>query len=221
MTIHKKQFIVAVILLSIGIFLVHGLSVVRGTMKVVDTRFKNIPHAIGDWKGEDKVFADSIYDELRADENFYRVYTNEKGEQLGLYIGYYGTVRGGHPEHVPTGCYPGSGWGIEEISSLPVTSDLIDKTITVNNLYATKDELAEQTLYWLQNFRGTVSHDGFGQNFEKIYTKLTFNRNDGAFIRVNSSVQTTREDTIRFQKEFISQLLPLLAENWPVEEVQR
>ena len=219
MVISKRQFTVAVMVLILGIGLVHGLRLVRGRMQVVERNFHKLPRRIGDWKGEDRVFDDAVYDELRADENFFRIYTNSEGDTLGLYIGYYGTQRGGHPEHVPTGCYPGSGWGIESITPLDVSAG--EKTITVNNLYATKGDQAEQTLYWLQNFRGTVMHNGFEQNFEKIYTKLFYNRNDGAFIRINSSVVSSREETILYQKEFIRQLLPLLPRYWPVEKVER
>jgi EpsI family protein len=219
MRIDTKQFIVALLIFLLGFFVVSGLSMVRGTVKVVEANFKNLPHVIGDWTGVDYTFADEIYDELRADENFYRIYTNSRGDSLGLYIGYYGTERGGHPDHVPTGCYPGSGWGIEAITPLTVHSDDGAIAINVHNLYATKDGQSEQTLYWLQNFRGTVTSTGIEQNLEKLHTLLRFNRNDGAFIRVNSKVKSSREETIAFQKEFIGKLLPLLPEHWPVEEV--
>jgi len=215
----KKQFSIAIIVLVTGIVLVHGLSLIRGEMVVVERNFKNLPFTIGDWTGDERTFDQSIYDELRADENLYRIYRNSNGDELGLYIGYYGTQRGGHPEHIPAGCYTGAGWGIESNTPLDITSQDSTKTIRVNNFYARKGEKTEQTLYWLENFRGTVSHNGFEQNFEKIYTKLVHNRNDGAFIRINSHVQSTRDETLRFEIVFVKRLIPLLDKHGYVEKV--
>lgn len=216
----KKQFLLVVIVLVCGIVMVHGLSYLRGEMVVIDATFKNIPHRIGDWVGEDHRFDDSIYEELRADENLFRLYKNSQGDELGFYIGYYGTQRGGHPEHIPAGCYTGAGWGIESNTPLEITALDGSKTITVNNFYARKGEETEQTIHWLQNFRGTVMHDGFGQNFEKIYTKLFFNRNDGAFIRINARVKNSRQETLAYEIDFIQNVLPYLEKHWPVEAVQ-
>ena len=211
------KFFAAILLLIIGIVFISFFSYFRPVVEVVDNGFYKIPHKIGEWIGDDHTFSQEVYDELRADENFYRIYKRSDGATLGLYIGYYGTKRGGHPDHVPTGCYPSSGWKIEEIKTLSIA--LGENTaINVNNLYAVKGERKEQTLYWLQNFLGDVTNNGLGQNLEKIKTKVLYNRNDGAFIRVNSRVITTRKDTIKFQKEFIKLLMPYLKENWPIEK---
>jgi hypothetical protein len=78
--IHKRQFIIAACVLVIGIFFVYGLNLMRGRMVVVEERFKHIPMVIGDWQGEERHFDQSIYDELRADENLYRIYTNANGD---------------------------------------------------------------------------------------------------------------------------------------------
>lgn len=214
-----KGFLIVVVILMCAIGLFYGYRQWRGQMVVTEKNFKDLPMQIGQWQGEERPFSDEIYDELRADENLSRVYTRESdGAKLGLYIGYYGTQRGGHPEHVPTGCYPGAGWIIHNITPLDITNEEMAKTITVNNLYAELGDLREQTLYWLQNFRGNVAHTGWRQQIEKIKTLLKYNRNDGAFIRVNATVTDTREATIAYQKDFIKKLMPLLPKHWPKEE---
>ena len=221
----QKLFIISVIVLIIAIGCAHGLRLIRGEVDVVEKNFNKMPYTIGAWKGEDNDFAQEIYNVLRADDNLSRIYTRDDGKRLGLYIGYYGTKRGGHPEHIPSGCYTGAGWGIESVTPLDVSAYDGSKTITINNFYAVKGNEGEQVLYWLQNFRGTVSHSGLRQNIEKMKTRLLYNRNDGAFIRINARVDLTsgetRDDVIAFQKNFISHLIPLLPKYWPVEEVRK
>ena len=47
---------------------------------------------------------------LRADFNLQRQYRKPLAQPIWLYVGYYGTDRGGHPEHTPDICYPANGW---------------------------------------------------------------------------------------------------------------
>ena len=61
--------------------------------------------------------------ELRADFNLQRAYTGPAGSLIWLYLGYYGTDRGGRPEHTPRGCYTGAGWGIEQARTFDVRGD--------------------------------------------------------------------------------------------------
>lgn len=216
-----KWYYAVVAVLVVLIVVMYGFGSFRGEVVVVEHGFKNIPYIIGEWQGEDYSFDESIYKELRADENFSRMYTRADGQKINLYIGYYGTKRGGHPEHVPTGCYPGSGWGIDAIDPLSIASSDGAQEIVVNNLMAVKGESSENMLYWLQNFRGTVVNTGWKQNIEKMKTRLLYNRNDGAFIRITAPIRNTREETVAIEKSFAADLLPLLAEHWPKEEVRR
>ncbi len=221
----EKLYKLTFIILIVAIAAAYGLRFIRGEVAVVEKNFNKLPLIIGEWKGVDNDFAKEIYDVLRADENVSRIYTRADGKKLGLYIGYYGTKRGGHPEHIPSGCYTGAGWGIESVTPLDIQAHDGSKKITVNNFYAVKGNEGEQVLYWLQNFRGKVSHTGLKQNIEKMKTKLLYNRNDGAFIRINSRVDLskgeTREEIIEFEKDFISYLITLLPKYWPNEEVRR
>ncbi len=215
---NKRIYILYSILFLSFVFM-FKLTYGASKVEVVEKGFYKLPHSIGSWVGEDHTFSDEVYEELRADENLYRIYKRPDGSELGLYIGYYGTARGGHPDHVPTGCYPGSGWGID--SNLPhdiATSDGA-YSITANSLYVIKEDKSQQTFYWQQNFLGRASNSGWNQNFEKMKTRLLYGKNDGALIRVNSMVQNSREETVAFQTDFIQLLLPMLKDVWPVEKV--
>lgn len=215
-----KQTIIAVLIIALTACGLYALQYYRGEIVFVKGGFRDLPLTIGGWKGEVREFPQEVYKELREDDNMYRIYRDPAGHELGLYIGYYGTKRGGHPDHIPQGCYTGAGWGVVEDAPYPVTLDN-GRTVTVHNFYAAKGDQSEQVLYWIQNYRGEVMWSGLTQNIEKMKNKLFNRRNDGAFIRINSLVTTTRDETLAFETEFLKELMPHLHAVWPVEKVKR
>ncbi|MFC1809289.1 exosortase C-terminal domain/associated protein EpsI [Candidatus Omnitrophota bacterium] len=218
---NNRNFIIAIVILVIALISVHALIYVRGEYAVVEKGFYKLPMQIGEWKAESFEYDQRVYDVLNAQEHLSRNYFLPNGTKLGLYIGYYSTKRGGHPEHIPAGCYTGAGFGIESNESLVINSASGERTITVNNFYAKKGEIGEQVLFWLHNYRGVDMNTGLKQNIEKMKNKLLNRRNDGAFIRINSKVSENREEVLAHQKEFVAQLIDLLPDCWPVEEIKR
>ncbi|MBC8340680.1 MAG: exosortase-associated EpsI family protein, partial [Proteobacteria bacterium] len=65
-----------------------------------------IPAEISRWEGEDIEVESGVAAMLDADFNVQRTYVHPIGDWVWLYIGYYGTERGGRPEHTPWACYP-------------------------------------------------------------------------------------------------------------------
>ncbi len=68
---------------------------------------------LDDWSGVDLPMESSVEAMLRADSQVQRAYRSRDGELVWVYVGYYGTERGGRPEHTPWACYPSAGWTIE------------------------------------------------------------------------------------------------------------
>ena len=58
------------------------------------------------WKGHDIPMEGSVEEILRADRHLQRSYYDRAGGLVWLYVGYYGTSRGGRSEHTPWVCYP-------------------------------------------------------------------------------------------------------------------
>jgi hypothetical protein len=84
----------------------------------VDTRpLASLPEQLGAWTGKDVALQDDVVSMLRADFNVQRLYQRDPGDYVWLYIGYYGTDRGGHPEHTPDACYVAQGWRSRRASS--------------------------------------------------------------------------------------------------------
>jgi len=59
-----------------------------------------------------------VYAVLETISNVYRRYADADGRVIQLYIGYYGTAKGGRPSHVPQYCYTGHGYSIETWENL-------------------------------------------------------------------------------------------------------
>jgi len=78
----------------------------RPSLAVDPSPLASLPTTIGAWHARDVPLEDSVEQELRADFNVQRVYAHPSGDTIVLYVGYYGTERGGRPEHVPTPATP-------------------------------------------------------------------------------------------------------------------
>ena len=79
---------------------------------------RQLPPELAGWQAVDIPMEQDVADMLRADENVQRAYIHPQGYVVFVYVGYYGTARGGTPEHTPEMCYPAQGWSIVERDSV-------------------------------------------------------------------------------------------------------
>ena len=119
----------------------------RGDPTVVATNLEKIPLEITDYKGTEDFFTEGVYLELNADTHVYRHYRSLNGHQIDLYIGYYGTAKGGRTGHNPYACLPGAGWGIVESSKILLTTDYRADGVYVNLILAQKGNLYESVIH--------------------------------------------------------------------------
>jgi hypothetical protein len=105
----KKAFFISFVILLAAITSIFLISR-RGEPVVVKTNLENLPMEIAGYKATDVFFSKAVYDELNADKHVYRHYRSSDGQQVDLYIGYYGTAKGGRTGHNPYACLPSSGW---------------------------------------------------------------------------------------------------------------
>jgi EpsI family protein len=213
----KKSFTVSLIILLLTIALV-ALIASRGQPVVVKTNLENLPIEIAGFKATDDFFPDSIYKVLNADRHVYRHYRNSDGRQIDLYIGYYGTAKGGRTGHNPYGCLPGAGWGIVETKQVSLKTNNLADGVRVNFILARKGEEYESVLHWYQSAGNKILSSGIQQNIERFKGRVFYNRNDGAFVRV--SVVTNQkgiEEANLLANSFTEQILDLLPSYWPVE----
>jgi EpsI family protein len=176
---------------------------------------ESVPARIGSWEATDIPVPRAVEAELRADFNLQRAYADRSGQVVWLYVGYYGTERGGRPEHTPRGCYTGAGWGIESSRIVAVTPN---GSLRANEYLVTNAGQRRLVHFWYRSHRRTGIVGGFDQNLDRLMGRLFDARADGALVRVSTPILD--DDTVAARGRllaFASLLDPLLGEHWPSE----
>ncbi|MBS0014748.1 MAG: EpsI family protein [Desulfobacterales bacterium] len=209
-------------LITILILLLAGLAAAavasRKAPEVVETNLENIPMQIGDYGGTNDVFEQSVYDELNADKHVYRHYQSSDDRVVHLYIGYYGTAKGGRTGHNPYACLPGAGWGIVRDQKVQVNVDYSDGQDRINYTVTRKGDTYNVLLHWYQSSQTAILDSGFERNAHRFVSRIMKNRNDGAFVQVSTQVKEDNIDrAFRNVKSFAEKLLVLLPQYWPLE----
>lgn len=208
-------FSLAVLLLTLGLVLEVSS---RGVPVVLQTNLENLPMEIEGYEGRADTFSQDIYDALPADLHVYRHYRSTEGSELNLYIGYYGTAKGGRTGHNPYACLPGAGWGIIENGIVEIYPSFYPQGVHVNYVVASKDGVNNVMLHWYQAAGTRVLATGLQQNIERFRGRILHNRNDGAYVQVNSLASNEGISEVRGKiTEFVLKLMELLPDYWPSE----
>ena len=220
----NKSFTLSLIILLATIASIAAIAS-RGEPVVVATNLENLPMEIAGYNATEDFFPDYIYEGLNADNHVYRHYRSADGKQIDLYIGYYGTAKGGRTAHNPYACLPGAGSGILEARKVQLTAHSLPlakyypKGVYVNYVLARKGEVYETMLHWYQSAGTKVLVTGIQQNIHRFIGRLFHNRNDGAFVRVSaSSGEDHTEEAALLVQSFAQEVLNLLPEYWPIEQ---
>lgn len=214
--VDNKRFLLTLVILLLTAAMVLGISR-RGVPLVLQTNLENLPLEISGFTGSDDRFSDEVYAELNADQHVYRHYRGRQGE-IDLYIGYYGTAKGGRTGHNPYGCLPGSGWSIVERGEVRVPTSYRLGGVTINYLVARKDGMNKVLLHWYQAAETQVLATGFQQNVQRFVGRLLLNRNDGAYVQVSAlSGDDQLAETKNIVQSFARSVLEQLPAYWPVE----
>jgi EpsI family protein len=175
-----------------------------------------LPRTVGSWRSRELPLESVVESILRADFNVQRAYFSSPGaEPVWLYIGYYGTERGGRPEHVPRGCYTGAGWDIESARVLSAE----DGTDRRTNEYLVERAGERQLVhFWYRSARSTGMIGGVDQRLDQILGRIQTGRADGALVRISTTLAPGAEPEARTRLlSFGSELDRQLARYWPVE----
>jgi EpsI family protein len=205
----------AILVVALGLVL--GVSS-RGVPVVLHTNLEKLPLQIAGFQGREDSFSKEIYDVLQSDLNVYRHYRSPQGKELSLYIGYYGTAKGGRTGHNPYACLPGAGWGIVESGEVEVRPSYQPQGVRVNYVVSSKDGVNNVMLHWYQSTGTRVLATGLQQNIQRFRGRVFLNRDDGAFVQVSTLVGDQGIPTAREMVQgFAREVLELLPAYWPVE----
>lgn len=174
-----------------------------------------LPRDLDGWNGVDVPLEESVESMLRADANVQRVYRHPLGEIVSLYVGYYGTDRGGRPEHTPEVCYRSQGWNVVakrvlEISQAP--------RLAVNEYVVEHAGVHHLVLFWFRSHRRSGLVGGLDQTVDRLLGRLLDGRADGSLVRVSTPIEPGDEVTGRsVLMPFASAIDAQLATHWPAE----
>ena len=215
--IDRKHFIPAFSILFLFAVSVHLLTL-RGQPVVLHANLDKIPMTIAGFQGQDDSFQQEIYDILDTDQSVYRHYIGPEGQKISLYIGYYGTAKGGRTGHNPRACLPGAGWGIVKSESIILHPSYSPGGVKLNYVIARNGMSYEVMLHWYQSDGNKVLATGFSQNLQRFFNRLLHNRNDGAYVQVSAITDETGiEGTSAVLQKFTLNILEFLPSYWPVE----
>lgn len=196
-----------------------GLLTVRPEPVIARTNLEYLPHEIAGYRGVDDVFPEEVNRELNTDKQVYRHYRFGNSAPLDLYIGYYGTAKGGRTGHNPYACLPGAGWAIVDSRKIKVSLPGASSATQLNYVQARRDGVNTVMVHWYQSAGATVMSSGIQQNIERFWGRLLRNRNDGAFVQVTTLVPDAElADGVARVQAFSAQLLRLLPDYWPIEK---
>jgi EpsI family protein len=204
-------------ILSVSLLAIGGFAwslQLQPALEIDTSALATLPIRIDVYDGRDIPLESTVESVLHADFNLQRAYYGA-GSLVWLYVGYYGTARGGRPEHTPRGCYTGAGWGIESARTLRVDPD---GDLRVNEYLVERDGERRLVHFWYRSVQRTGMLGGWDQNVDRFVGRLTEGRADGALIRISTPLSGEDEVSARGRLlGFASALDPLLAERWPTE----
>lgn len=215
--IDGKSFTISFILLLVSFLMLQAMAS-RGKPVVIAVNLENLPMQIKGMKGIEDSFSEAIYRSLNADKNIYRHYRDMGGRQASLYIGYYGTAKGGRTSHDPLFCMPSQGWALVNSREINIKSGYYPEGVPVKYLLAIKDGRMMTSIYWYQTDGNKVLSNGIRQNLMRFVGLVLHNRNDGAFVQI--MVAGGREDTAyaeAFARDFAKEVMEMLPKYWPQE----
>ena len=208
----------ASVALCIALVLVGGLAwwmQLRPALHVDATPLARLPHEIDGWRAVDVPLEETVESVLQAEFNLQRAYLHPSREIIWMYVGYYGTERGGRPKHTPRGCYTGAGWSILETRALAADPE---GRLRVNEFQIEREGERRLVQFWYRSHRRTGILGGFDQNVDRLLGRLLDRRADGALIRVSAPIRG--DDLVATRGRllaFASSLDARIAEHWPEE----
>ena len=177
---------------AIGLMLLTGIAswwlLLRPAIEHDAAVFDALPTEFNGWRSVDLEIDQAVSDMLAADHNVQRAYLHPLGYQIFVYVGYYGTERGGTPEHTPDICYPAQGWQIVESMIQRAGGqggfDLREFVV---------EQAGERRLvhYWYRTGSQSGLTSVVGLRLRHVVDRMTENRGDGALVRLSTPLDSS------------------------------
>lgn len=187
----------------------------RDPLHVRSERLDGIPFEIGAWEGSPIPVEDTVETILDATYNVQREYLHPTGDVVWLYVGYYGTERGGTPGHTPRACYVSHGWEIVEADEVVRAPG---EGLRANEYLVELEGERRLVLFWFQSFRSRDLLSTMALRLDHVAGQLTAGRGDGALVRVSTPILGGDREAARARLlGFAAELQAPLDSAWPTE----
>lgn len=190
-----------------------GLHKLPTTQTIPDRlSFHNFPLEIDGWQGRREYLSKDILDELWSDDYVKITFSrpDRPGQNIFLFIPYYGYQATRHTAHAPQSCLLGSGWMLSETQDRGVKINDA-KTINMRTMLLQKGKSNLVAGYFFMG-RGRVVVSPWLNKFYLLWDAMSQRRTDGALVRVEMVVADNRIDQAKYQDldNFIVKLWTIL-----------
>jgi EpsI family protein len=205
----SRELLVSVVILVVAGFLLGFIS--HGEEVPLRRNFTDFPLYIGSWTGKELGLETEILRKLKVDDYLIRQYWDGQGRSIGLYVGYYKSMRQGATYHSPKNCLPGSGWYFVKTDKARL--DIVDrygKPVEINKFVVQKGLDRQLVLYWYQD-RGRIITSEYWAKIYMVLDAILKNRTDGAFVRITVPFTgDSEEEAFERGSAFVKEIFPLL-----------
>jgi EpsI family protein len=169
-----------------------------------------LPLTLEDWRGGDAAAIDAtVRSVLGADDYLNRVYTDERGTPMGLYMAYYASQGEGDSIHSPLHCLPGNGWQPERQTRSVV--QLAGRALPLNHYVVRRRDERQLVLYWFQG-RGRIVASEYANKALLLVDAFRAGRTDGALVRVMTPIGESEHAADEAAVRFIAALQTALGQ---------
>ncbi len=182
----------------------------------IKIELKTLPYEFAGWQGTDSAGLDDKSKLiLQLDDYVKRVYKNQEGDLVYLYIGYWKKQNGEHQaaKHSPVLCLPSNGWQLGQRNLTSFASDNL--TIPVKKVFA--DLKDKKFLFHYYFFAGEKF---YAQEWKALLNismqTMTGNRSDGGIVEAytvlkpGSGQDSKSEQADKVLSQFLKDLTPYL-----------
>ena len=170
---------------------------------------RQIPTALGEWRGVDLPISQRIVKIAGVSDYIDRKYKDSYGRESYVYIGYYASQRAGEQIHSPRNCLPGAGWEIVKTRRLAIDVPN-ERTMVVNDFLVSNGVEQDLVLYWYQT-RGRVIQSEYAAKFWMLADAVTRHRTDGALVRIAIPLEASEPEARRWGISLVQVLYKNLA----------
>ena len=211
---HERWIRAVALVLLLGAGALAWRLTLREPPEVDTTALRALPYRIDGWEGRDIPIEDKVSRMLAATENVQRAYVGPANSLVWLYVGYYGTERGGRPEHTPWVCYPTAGWEIvrSEVVTVPGPSGR-----RLNELLVAQAGERRLVHFYYRSHRRSGLLGGMDQVMDQLANRIANGRADGALVRLSTPIEGDEFVARARLLELGAQVDALFEAHWPQE----